>query len=122
MRPEVAGRHDDELSEGTVSLHADPNRVRTQRAASGQAVAAAPAHDVSLSADYLAGVDRRHTVAQLHHLTDELVSDDKRGVDGRLGPLVPGFDVEVGATDACAQDADQNLAWTGNRFGHILQP
>src|SRR6266853_1265110 len=92
------------------------------RPPSGEAVAAAPTDDVPLGSHDLAGVDRRHSITQLHNLADELVADDQRGMDRRLGPLVPGLDVQVGAADARAHDADQHLAGTGLRIGYVPQP
>ena len=122
VRPEVAGRHHDELGEGAVTLDADPNGVGAQRPAAGHAVAAAPAHDVPLGADDLAWKDRGDAITQLHHLADELVPNHQRRVDGRLRPFVPALDVEVGAADSCAQDADQDLSGTWFGVGDVLQP
>jgi hypothetical protein len=102
MRPHVARRHDDVLGEGAVALDADADRIRAQPSTAGQAVATFAAGDVSLGADELAPVERRHVLAQLRDLAHELVADDEAGLDGVLRPLVPGVDVEVRAADAGA--------------------
>src|SRR5438105_11322147 len=78
--------------------------------------------DVALGADDLAGKDRRDALAQFDDLADELVPNHQWRVDGVLRPLVPAVDVEVGAADAGAEDADQNLARTRLRLRDVLQP
>jgi hypothetical protein len=98
----------------------DPDAVGAQLTATGQAVPALSAHDVTLGSDDLAGIDGRHSVAQLHDLADELVADDQGWFDGVLRPLVPALDVEVGAADAGAQDADQDFAGTRARVRDLL--
>src|SRR6202140_3897938 len=81
VRPQVDRRHHDELGEGAVPLNSDADSVGAQGPASGQAVAAATAHDVPLGSDDLAWVDGRHALAQANHLADKLVSDNQRRVD-----------------------------------------
>ena len=75
-----------------------------------------------LGADELAGVDRGDILPELDDLADELVADDQSGLDRVLGPLVPRVDVEIGAADAGAEDADQDLSRTRLRLRHVLQP
>jgi hypothetical protein len=122
MRPQVAGRHNDELREGSVAVHADPDAVGAQLTATGKAIPAFSAHDVALGPDDFSRIDRRHAFAQLNDLADEFVADDEGRFDGVLRPLVPALDVKVGAADAGAKDSDKNFAWI--RFGirDILQP
>ena len=122
MRPYVAGGHDDVLGERAVTVHADAHAIGAQHPPARHAVAALAAHDVALGADQLALVDRLHALAELGHLPHELVPDHQRRVDGRLCPFVPGLDVQVGATDAGAQDADQDLAGSRLRLRHVPQP
>jgi hypothetical protein len=122
VRPQVAGRHDDELGKRSVALDPDADSVCAQRAPACQAVAAAPACDVTLGSDDLAGVHGGDVLSHLHDLAHELMADDERRVDGVLRPLVPAVDVEVGAADARAEDPDQHVARTGFWLGHILQP
>src|ERR1700694_1315030 len=122
VRPEVTGRHHDELGESTVPLHTDANGVGTQRAAAGHAVAALAADDVPFRADDLVRVDVHHVLAQLHDFADELVADHQGWIDGVLRPLVPAVDVKIGAADAGPQDADQHLAGTRLRLRHVLEP
>ena len=122
MRPQVSRGHHDELGESTIPLHANAHCVRAERPASGHAVATAPADDMPLGADELAGVDRGDILPELDDLADELVADDQSGLDRVLGPLVPRVDVEIGAADAGAEDADQDLSRTRLRLRHVLQP
>ena len=77
---------------------------------------------MAFRADDLAGVDRGDILTQLHDFADELMADDEAWLDGVLRPLVPRVDVEVGAADAGAKDADEDLARTGLRLRNVLQP
>ena len=122
VRPQVAGRHDDELGEGAIALDSDADGVCAQGAAARHAVAAAAADDVAFGTHDLAGKHRRHAFAQLDDLAHELVADHERRLDGVLGPLVPAVDVQVGAADPCAENAKQHLTrpWLGLR--HVLEP
>src|ERR1700674_4866206 len=120
--PQVDRRHHDQLGEGAVALDSDADRVGAERAPAGQAIAAAPANDMSLGSDDLARLNRRDTFAQPNHLADELVANHQRRMDRRLGPFVPALDVQIGAADARAQDADQHLAGTRRRIGYVPQP
>ena len=122
VRPEVSGRHDDELGERAVALDADPDGVRAQSSPARHTVAASAADDVAFRADDLARVDRGYILTQLDDFPDELVADDETWLDGVLRPLVPRVDVEVGAADAGAKDADEDLARTGLRPRNVLQP
>src|SRR5207249_7774516 len=122
MWPEIARGHDDVLGECAVALHPDADGVGAEGAPPGHAVPAAPAHDVTLRADDLAGVHRGHVLAELDHLAHELVPDDQAGLDRVLGPLVPGVDVQVRAADAGAEDADEHLTRPWLRFWYVLEP
>ena len=122
VRPQVSRGHDDELGESAVALHADADGVGAQGSAAGHAVAAAPTDDVAFRADDLARVDRGDVLAQLDDFAHELMADDQTRLDGVLRPLVPRVDVEVRAADAGAEDTDEDLARTGLRLRHVLQP
>src|SRR5205823_4067613 len=103
-------RHHDVHGEGAVALDTDPDRVGTEMAAAGHAVATAAADDVALGADQLSLVQVLDTLAPAGDLADELVPDHQRRLDGRLRPLVPALDVEVGPADPGPQHPDQHLA------------
>src|SRR5207247_4763752 len=102
-----------------IPVHADADAVGAQHAPTSQAVAAAPAHDVALGADKLADVHRLDALAHLGDLAHELVPDHERQLQGRLSPVVPCVDVQVGSADAGAQHANQDLARARLRLGHV---
>ena len=50
------------------------------------------------------------------------VPDYERDRDGALRPGVPAIDMQVGAADAGAKDADEHIVDADGRLGHVLQP
>src|SRR5581483_1799559 len=90
--------------------------------AAGTAVAAGTADHVALAADQVADRDVGDVGGGADHLADELVPDDQRYSHVLLRPAVPRLDVQVGAADAGAQDADEHFAVAGYRLGYVLQP
>src|SRR5690606_21497562 len=50
------------------------------------------------------------------YLSDELVPWYQGRLDRRLRPGVPSIDMEVGTTDPCLQDPDQDIAGTEDRL------
>ena len=105
-----------------VAVDADALGVRAEVAAPGHAVAAAPADEVALAADEVAGVKVVDVAADLDDLADELVSDDQRHRHGALRPGVPVVDVQIGAADAGAQHADQHIVDAEGRLGNVFEP
>ena len=61
-------------------------------------------------------------VADFKDFTDELVPNDQRHGNGPLRPGIPLVDVQVGAADAGAVDANQNIIDADRRLRHIGQP
>src|SRR5262245_10444882 len=88
----------------------------------GEAMPAAAAGDVALAADEVACLEIADTGPDRDHFADELVADDHRHRNGLAGPVVPLPDVQVGATDAGAVDADEDLARPRPRLRNVLQP
>src|SRR5262249_29253674 len=75
-----------------------------------------------LAADQVAGAEVIDVGADLDDLADELVADDHGHGDGPAGPVVPLVDVDVGAADAGALDADQDVVDADSRPRHVLPP
>ena len=71
------------------AVDADALGVRAQVAAAGHAVAAAPADDVALAADDVAGREVVDVRADLDHLADELVADHQRRPGSSSAPRRP---------------------------------
>ena len=107
--PDVRHGQRDELGERARAVDADALGVRAEVPAAGHAVAAATAHEVALAADEVTGREVVDVRSDLDDLAHELVADDHRHRDRALRPGVPGADVQVGAADAGALDADQHV-------------
>jgi hypothetical protein len=120
--PDVAHRQHDKFRERTGTIHPDARGERAKMAAAGKAVAAAPAGDVALAADDVAGVKVVHVGADFDNLADKLMPDHHWYRDGLLRPLVPVVDMDIGPADACVAHADQHVVDAVLRFGNILQP
>src|SRR5579875_1369021 len=120
--PNVGHRQGDVLGERTGAMDADALRVLAQMTAPGQAIATAAANDVALAADDLAGVEVGDVGADSHNLADELVADDHRYRNGFPCPVIPFPDVDIGATNASAPDADQHIIDADFRRRYVFEP
>jgi len=120
--PDVRHRHADELGERPVAVDPDPSGGVAQVSPAGQAVAAAPAHHMSLGADQITHVEIVHVAADLDDPADELVADHHRDLDRLLGPGVPVVDVHVRAADRGLHDFDQHVVDIDSRLRHVLHP
>ncbi len=117
----VERRDDEVFGERAGPVHADADGVAAQVAASGAAVAAVAAGDVTLARDAIARLEARDFAADLHDLAAVFVPDRHRHRDGLLRPGVPVIDVHVRAADGAALDADQDVVRAGDGFGDLLQ-
>src|SRR5689334_20107306 len=91
-------------------------------AQAGPAVAAAAAHDVSLTGHEFptsATVDVR---CRLSDFTDECVAGGHRHGTRLVGPVVPVESVRIGAANPGAQNADEGMIDADRRLRNILQP
>ena len=120
--PDVRHGQRDELGERSRAVDADALGVRAEVPPAGHAVAAATAHEVALAADDVTGREVVDVRSDLDDLADELVADDHRHRDRALRPRVPGADVQVGAADAGALDADQHVVDADLRLRGIDEP
>ena len=93
-----------------------------QVAATGHAVTAAAADDVTLAAHEVADLEVADVRAEADDLADELVPDDHRHGNRLARPLVPVVDVEIGAADPRLPDADQDVVDPDVRLGNVLEP
>src|SRR5690606_24842606 len=117
--PDVGRRHGDVLGEAAVAVDADDPRVRADVGVPGAAQRAAAADDVPLRRHPVADVDVGHQGAHLRHVAGELVADGEWRTAAPLRPGVPVVDVDVGAADAGAPDADQHLVVADLRLGNV---
>jgi hypothetical protein len=120
--PDVELGNGDQLRKGAVAVHAHAQRVGAEVAASGQAVPAMAADDVSFGTDEITDLVTMHVAAHRDDASDEFVACDGAGLDGLLGPRVPIVDMHVGAADARLQDPDQNVIDAVGRLRHVFEP
>ncbi len=90
--------------------------------ASGTAVAAMTAGDVTFAGDPLADFEALDFAADLDDLADKFVADSHGDGNGILAPFVPIVDMDIGAADGRLFDFDQDIIVSGLRFRHILHP
>ena len=93
VMPDIGHRQDQLLGKRTRPINANPLRVRTQVAATCQAVTAAAADDMPFATDHVAGMEIGDIVADLDNRTYELMANNQRHRDRLTGPLVPVVDV-----------------------------
>src|ERR1019366_4888907 len=86
------------------------------------AVPAAAAHYVALTADQFSYPEVRHIRTDRHDLAHKFVADDQRHRNGRLGPLIPFVNMQVGATDSSQKNADFDVVDANLGFGNVFQP
>src|SRR5262245_21606020 len=90
-------------------------------AASRQAIAASPAHDVAFAADDFTGEEVADVAPDLDDFADKFMPDHHRNGNGPLGPGVPFVDVKIGAADAGPPDLDQDVIDPAFRLGNVLE-
>ena len=122
MPPDVGHGQRDVFGKSAGAIHADALRFRAQMAAAGQAIAAASADHMPFAADDFAGVEIGDVGADLGDLADEFVADHQAHGDGLLRPIVPLVDMHVGAANACAMHADQNVVDADAGLLDVFQP
>jgi hypothetical protein len=111
-----------DATNGAVAIDANSAGVRAQVPPPGKAVAAVPAHKVSLAADQIAGAEIMHVLPDAFDHAHELVPDRHGHGDGLLRPSVPVPDMDVGAANAGLENANQHVVRADIRHGHVLQP
>ena len=120
--PDIGHRQRDVLGESAGAIDADAACVLAQMASPRQAIATQAAHHMALAADDLAGMKVGDVGAGGHDLADELMADDHRHGNGFPRPIVPFPDVDIGAANAGAHHADENIIDTDFRPRHVFEP
>jgi hypothetical protein len=122
VAPNVSHRQRDVLGERARTVDADPHGVGAHVAPSREAVAAAAAHHVAFSADYVARKKIRYIGAHRLNPADKLVTD-RHGYGNRLlRPLVPLINVDIRAAYAGFQDTNEDVVDADLRGSDILEP
>src|SRR5580693_4301013 len=91
-------------------------------AAAGEAVAAASADDMAFAGDEVADLEVGDVGADGRKFADELMADDHGNGYGLLGPLVPLINMDIGAADSGAADADEDVVDAVFGLGNVLEP
>ena len=104
------------------AIHADAEGVAAQVPASGAAIAAVSAGDVSLARDPIAGAEAAHLAADLDDLARILVTHGHRHRHRLLRPGVPVVDMHVGAANGGATHFDEDVVVADRGLRHILHP
>jgi len=120
--PDIRHRDGNILSEcpGPVDPHSPG--VCAKVPASGQAVPAAPAHDVTLGANDISFMKIGHVGPGVDNLADELVADHHGDRNGALRPFVPVINVQIGTADTRSEHADQYIIDSDNGLRDIFEP
>ena len=122
VMPDIRHRQGQIFREGAGTIHAHAHGVRAQVPAPRETVAAPPADHVALAADDFTGKEVVHIFADVDDFADEFVADHHGHGNGFLRPGVPLVNVQVGAADAGAVHADEDIIDPALRIGDILQP
>lgn len=117
--PDVGVGENKVFGEGTGGVDADAFGVSAVVSATGEAVAATTAGEVSFPGDEVAYFEVGDIFPDFDDASDEFVSDDHGDWDRFLSPGVPEVDVEVGAADSGAINFDQDILATGGWLGDI---
>src|ERR1017187_10248688 len=88
----------------------------------GQAIAAASAGDMPLTAHDVAGIEVVYVRSNLDNLADKFMPDGHRHGNCFLRPVVPLIDVNVGPADTGIADADQHVIDPHRGLCDTLQP
>ena len=122
MMPDIRHGHADVLGEGPGAVHPDADGVLAKMTAAREAVAAAPADNVTFRADDLSRVKIIHVRAGSHHFTDKFMPHNHRHRDRLLRPRIPFIDMQVRSADSCLVDFDENIIDANFRLRDILEP
>lgn len=110
------------LGKGAVSIDADATWFDAEVAAAGEAIPAASADDVSLTADELADLDVVYVAADFFNGADEFVAYNQRGLYRLLRPFVPIEDVDVGAANRSFLDFYEDIVAGDRGDGYVIHP
>lgn len=106
---DVAVGQGEEIRKGSRPVHSDAFGVGAEVAAPGEAISAAPAHEVALTGHVVTGHEVGDAGTDPFHVPAILVADGHGDWNGFLRPVVPVPDVEVGSADGGFRDANQHV-------------
>src|SRR5215831_18071794 len=120
MFPDIAHWQHDELGKRPRAVYPHPLGICAEMSPSSEAIAAATADDMALSAHQFSRVEVVHVRSDFHDLAHELVPDDERNWDGRACPLVPVVNMQVCPADAGQKHPDFDVVDSDLRLGNLF--
>jgi hypothetical protein len=96
--------------------------MRAQMPPASQAVAASAADHMTFATHQIAGAKIADVRSHLNDFADKFMTDGHWYGDGALRPIVPAVDMNIGAANARAPDADQNIVDANGGFGDLFEP
>jgi hypothetical protein len=121
-RPQVRGWHHQVLGKCTVTTTADADGFSTKMTFTGAAITALTTGNMTFGGHAVAHSVTAYTRAEFHDLADELVTDNPRGLDITLRPVVPVVNVRISATYTGFMNPDQHFIGAGTWLWNPLKP
>ena len=119
--PDVRRRHRDVLGEAAITVDTDDLGVGTHVCVACAAEQTSPVDDVALGRDAIAFAHIGDKCADLHDVTSELMTNDEWRRASAACPSVPFVDVNVGAANPSATNANQDLVLTDLRLRDVSE-
>ena len=122
VNPDIGHGQRDVFGKGAGAVNAHAARAGAEMAASREAVTAASANHVALSADELAREKVGDICAYFDNFAHEFVAHHHGDRNGPLGPLIPLVDVDIGAADGGLLYLNENVVNADRGDRNIFQP
>src|SRR4051794_16604306 len=122
MPPDVRHRQRDEFCKSAGAVYSNAFCVRTEMAAAREAISAAAANHMPFPANNLANVKIGDVGAGLHYFTNELMTNHHGHRNGFPRPFIPFENVNVGAANSGAVNANQHVVDADGGLRNIFQP
>jgi hypothetical protein len=119
--PHICGWHCDELGEAAIAIDANDLRVRADVRIARSAEKTAPVDNMSLGSYAISFFDVGDETPDLHDISGEFMTDDKRRLASRLRPVIPVVDVNISAAHAGPSDTDENFIISDSWLGDIAE-
>ena len=87
-----------------------------------QTVSTSSADNMPLTGNNVTHLQPADVTAQLNNFTRKFMATDHGHGNRFLGPFIPVVNMDVGATNRCFVDLDQNVIATNFRNWHVFQP
>ena len=112
----------DILRKGAIAINTDAKRIHAEVATAGATIAAYAAGNVTFRRHPIANRKSFDFAATLDNLAEKLVTNCGGNFDRVARPVVPLINMDVGAANSSAFDANQNVVMPNRRSGYVLHP